>query len=151
MLFLVDVQYYTSRECKVLKEACIMPLSLQHARMNHFVFKPPFPLHKLSARDARTANYLHFTRGMLHWNHGSQEENEFINSFPPGAVVLCSGQDKSLLIQSLLPMCHVMNIQYTFQDIESSVLPTHIICPSGSLHGLCALERVYQIYLHLML
>jgi hypothetical protein len=142
MLYIIDIQYYPFGERKILKEAAIMHL-IHPLQVKHFAFRAPFPFHWLSPKDVKSSNYLCNVLGLLHWNEGSQEESDFTTSMPSGSIILCNGLEKSLFLQSLFPLCKVVNVNLSFPS--PSYTPSHIQCPLHS-HKLCAITRVYQLY-----
>jgi hypothetical protein len=146
MLFIVDIQYYTCGGTNVLKEATVLPVA-QPLHYTHFVFKPPFPLHRLSTKDMKTVNHVHKRLGNLHWNEGHNTNEEFVSVFTSGTVILCNGSEKTLLLQGLLPQCIVTNINIRFSNLSLS--SPSIICPVRN-HRQCSLLRSYQLNMYLM-
>jgi len=135
---------------KVLKEACILPFNLNLNNLDllkRFAFEPPHPMHQLSAHDMRTVNYTQKKLGVLQWNAGNQEMTEFVSSLPAGSIILCNGLEKSLVLQSMLPLCRVLNVNTSYAP-AASILPACLQCPY-CLHKMCALHRVYQLYQYL--
>jgi hypothetical protein len=100
----------------------------------------------------RTVNYTQKKLGVLQWNAGNQEMTEFVSSLPAGSIILCNGLEKSLVLQSMLPLCRVLNVNTSYGPaaaaLPTSILPACLQCPYG-LHKMFALHRVYQLYQYL--
>lgn len=145
MLAIVDVQYFPHGKSKILKEACILPL---HGLMSvqHYVIKPPFALSHLSNMDLCTVNYIQYQMETVHWNEGSHELTDFTSQFPPNSILLCNGLEKMVFLQSLLPLCIIVNCNVSYNHI---VAPAHICCPFRK-HRQCAFLRAYQLYVQLI-
>jgi len=149
MLHIVDIQYYSNNGAIVLKEACIMPVG-QPLKIKHFAFRPPFPLHVLNGKDLKTVNYLCNVLGVLHWNEGCHDISDFVVSLPPRSTLLCNGREKSLFLQSVLPLCTILNVNLPFPATTDLVMPSTVQCPISRNHRLCAIKRVCHLY-HIML
>ena len=148
MLYIVDIQYYLHGASKVLKEACLLPI-LQPLRSKHFAFRSPFPRHALSPRDLTTVNYVQLRLDTLHWEEEEDSLEDFFSSCPAGAILLCNGLEKTLFLQSVLPLCSIANVNIPFSNIFSSSysLNMHHHCPIRP-HLQCAVRRAYQLYNH---
>ncbi len=145
MLYIVDIQYYLQGATKVLKEACLLPI-LQPLRSKHFAFRAPFPRHALSPRDLTTVNYVQLRLDTLRWEEGEDSVEDFLNSCPASAILLCNGLEKTLFLQSILPLCSVVNVNISFSNIFSSS-SVNMHC-SIRAHQQCAVRRAYQIYMY---
>ena len=158
MLYVVDVQYYQLRHQKVLKEATCMPLMLRSLHVKHYTFKAPFPLHTLSVGELKTVNYTHHKLGVLHWCEGENTISDFVASIPAASILLCSGLEKSLLLQSLLPLSQIVNVNIALNNLTATMSNHHhhhhhtpvISCPYHHHHKLCSLTRMCQLFEYLM-
>jgi hypothetical protein len=145
MLYIVDIQYYLHGTMKILKEACILPV-MRPLESAHFAFKPPFPMHQLTAKDLTTVNYIHRYLDSLHWNEGLHTQEEFLDKLPNGCVILCLGLEKSLFLQSLLPLCNILNVNVSFGNLQQQQ-SVCLHCPFRK-HAQCAFLRAYQLYMY---
>lgn len=133
-----------------------MPLLLRSLHAKHYTFKAPFPLHKLSIGELKTVNYAHQQLGVLHWCEGENTITDFVASIPAASILLCNGLEKSLLLQSLLPLSQVVNVNIALNNLIVTMPSDHhhhhdtpvISCPHH--HKLCSLTRVCQLFEYLM-
>jgi hypothetical protein len=129
----------------MLKEACCIPVG-QPMNLRYFAFQPAFALDRLPTHDLNTVNYVFHYLDALHWNEGGHNVADFTSCFASGSILLCNGLEKSLFLQSLLPLCIVLNCNVSFTHL----LPMcYLRCPTR-LHKQCALTKAFQLYYHLI-
>jgi hypothetical protein len=89
-------------------------------------------------------NYVHQHLGVIHWNEGQCNVENFFHVFPNGAIVLCNGLEKSLFLTSLLPLCVIVNVNVSFSKLNH----IHSACPLRK-HSHCAWKRAHQLNAYL--
>ena len=145
-IYWADVQLYPSGDMRITKEVTLMDISSN--KVQHFVFKPPFPQHLLTQKDLKTSNYIHSVLGVLHWSVGIQSLAELATAVPMKSVLICNGSEKVSLLKQLMPHVHaVFNV-----DVSCSHLSHCDTCAFPVQHKLCShsncmkLNKYFNLY-----
>ena len=138
-IYWADVQFYPSGALRITKEVTLVDIS--NKKVQHFVFKPPFPQHLLSQKDCKTSHFIHSVLGVLHWSVGIQSLAELATAIPTKSVLLCNGSEKVSLLKQLMPHVHtIFNV-----DVSCSLFTHCDTCSFPVKHKLCSLSNCMKL------
>lgn len=135
----------------ILKELCFMRMNRE--KVNHFIFRPPFPHTRLTSSAKKQSLYLtSFVHG-FHWQTGFVDYSEILNCIEPllllepNAIVYVKGEQK---VKWFKELCHGLVLDC--RNIEDLGYKTKLTfsflkpyCKYHNKIGLCAYQNAGSI------